>query len=108
MSTRALITEICVAIAENYNLSSILLSENGDTHFLERRISLAHDQTMVAWREAGIRADDALLETLYTYSVSGSVAVIREWVRGEMPQPPDMIAEKLDQLTYSGLSAFIK
>jgi len=108
LSTRALITEICVAIAENFDLSRILLSENGDAHFLERLISLAHDQTMIAWRTAGIHADDALLEILYTFSVNGSVAVIREWVRQGMPQPPQTIAGQLEQLTYNGLNAFAK
>jgi AcrR family transcriptional regulator len=108
LGTRALLAEICVAIAENFDLSRILLSENGDTHFLERLITLAHDQTMLSWRVAGIRADAELLEILYTYSVNGSVAVIREWVRQGMPQPPQTIAEQLEQLTYSGLNAFAK
>ncbi|MEA4913640.1 MAG: TetR/AcrR family transcriptional regulator C-terminal domain-containing protein [Christensenella sp.] len=108
LGIRALITEICVAIAKNFDLSRILFSENGDTHFLERLISLAHDQTMLAWRAAGIRADTALLETLYTFSVNGSVAVIRAWVREEMPQQPQAIAEQLEQLTYNGLNAFTK
>ena len=63
---------------------------------------------MLVWQDSGIRADALLLETLYTYSVSGSVAVIREWVRGGMPLPPDMIADKLEQLTYCGLNAFVK
>ncbi len=108
LSIRALITQVCVTIRENYDLCSILLSENGDLCFLERLISLAHDQTMLVWQDSGIRADALLLETLYTYSVSGSVAVIREWGRGGMPQPPDMIADKLEQLTYCGLNAFVK
>ena len=108
LSTSALIAEICVAIAENFDLSRILLSENGDTRFLERLISLAHDQTMLAWRAAGIRADAALLEILYTYSVNGSVAVIREWVRQGMPQPPQTVAEQLERLTYGGLNAFAR
>ena len=103
-----MIAEICVVIAENFELSRILLSENGDMHFLKRLVSLAHDQTMVAWREAGVQANEALLETMYTFSVNGSVAVIREWVRAGMPQPPETIAQQLEQLSYGGLQAFQK
>ena len=108
LNSRALIAEICVVIAENFELSRILLSENGDMHFLKRLVSLAHDQTMVAWREAGVQANEALLETMYTFSVNGSVAVIREWVRAGMPQPPETIAQQLEQLSYGGLQAFQK
>ena len=73
-SVSMLIAEICQAIAKNYDLCRVLLSENGDPRFLERLVNLAHDQTLQTWRENGIRADEALQETLYTYSVNGSVA----------------------------------
>ncbi len=104
----SLIEEICLAIAQNYELSHILLSENGDPHFLTRLISLAHDQTMISWRSAGIRADAALQEILYTYSVNGSVAVIREWVRQGIPQPPQIVAAQIERLTLNGLNAFMR
>jgi AcrR family transcriptional regulator len=104
----ALITEICVAIAENYDLSRILLSENGDTGFPERLVNLAHDQTLLAWKQAGIRAGEAQQEALYIFSVNGSVAVIREWVRQGMPQPPQLVAEQLERMTSSGLSGFLR
>jgi AcrR family transcriptional regulator len=108
LSNRALITQVCITIQENSDLCSVLLSENGDPQLLERLISLAHEQTMLVWRASGIHADAALLETLYTFSVSGSVAVIREWVRAGMPQPPETLAQQLEQLTYGGLRAFAK
>ena len=106
VSIRVLIAQVCATIIDNYDLSRILLSENGDTHFLERLINLAHDQTMVTWQSAGIRADAELLETLFTYTVNGSVAVIREWVRAGTPRPPQLIAEQLEQMTYGGLRSF--
>jgi AcrR family transcriptional regulator len=102
-----LIAEICQAIAKNFDLCQILLSENGDPRFLERLVSLAHDQTLQNWQESGIRADAALQEALYTYSVNGSVAVIREWVREGMPQPPLVVADQLQRMTAQGLSGFL-
>lgn len=101
-----LIAEICVAIAENYDLCRILLSENGDARFLERLINLAHDQTLLSWSNAGIHADEAAQETLYAYAVHGSVAVIRAWVCLGMPQSPHEIADQLNRMTQSGLSGF--
>lgn len=101
-----LIEEICIVIAEHFELSRILLSENGDTEFLTRLISLAHDQTLLAWRKSGMQVDDAFLEIMYTYSVYGSVAIIRNWVRQGMPQPPKTLADQLERLNYNGLNGF--
>ncbi len=102
-----LITEICQAIAKNYDLCHVLLSENGDPRFLERLMNLAHDQMLQNWRDSGIQADEATQEALYTFSVNGSVAVIREWVRKGMPQPPLVVANQLQRMSLQGLNGFL-
>ena len=103
----ALITEICQSIADNYDLCKVILSDNGDKRFLERLIHLAHDATLAGWRAARVQGDEATLELLYTFSVSGSVAIIERWVASGMPKKPTELARFLETVSFSGLQAFL-
>ncbi len=104
----ALLTEICQVITDNGDLCRILFSDNGDKHFLERVIHLAHDETLLAWKAAGMRGDDELLEALYTFSVSGGIAIIQHWVQSGMPESPQEVAAFIGKASYFGLQAFLQ
>ncbi|MEN6595268.1 MAG: TetR/AcrR family transcriptional regulator [Clostridiaceae bacterium] len=103
----ALITEICQSIADNYDLCKVILSANGDKRFLEKLIHLAHDATLAGWKAARVQGDEATLESLYTFSVSGSVAIIERWVADGMPKKPAELARFLETVTFSGLQAYL-
>jgi AcrR family transcriptional regulator len=103
----ALIAEICQSIADNYDLCKVILSANGDKRFLEKLIHLAHDATLAGWKAACVQADEATLESLYTFSVNGSVAIIERWVADGMPKKPAELARFLETVTFSGLQAYL-
>lgn len=87
------LTEICEAIYRNGDLCKTLLSDYGDKDFLRRILDLAHDKSVGAWKEAGLRDDDERLEMLYAFSTSGSIAVIQKWLHDGMKYAPEEIAD---------------
>lgn len=106
-SISALLAEIFHAIYDNRDLCAVLFSEYGDKDFLRRIVDLAHDRTIAEWRAAGGWEEDGQIEMLYHFSVSGSVAVIQNWVREGMKKSPEEVARFIERASAFGLHGFI-
>ena len=105
-SISTLLTEICQAICDHRDLCAVLFSEYGDKDFLRRIIGLAHDRTITEWKAAGIENAGEQVEMYYSFSVSGSVAVIQQWIQKGMKNSPQEIAQFLERASYFGLQGF--
>lgn len=86
------LTEICQAIYDNGDLCKTILSDFGDKDFLRRILNLAHDNSIDAWKNAGLKDENGQLELLYAFSTAGSIAVIQKWIQEEMKYSPEEIA----------------
>ena len=106
-SIQALLGDIFKAIVDNGELCKILFSDYGDKEYLKRIINLARDLSIAQWRAAGMKEDEESLEMLYTFSASGSIAVIQQWIQQGMKKSPQELALFIEKATYSGLLAFI-
>jgi AcrR family transcriptional regulator len=80
--------EILRVIGRNIELCRVLFSENGDKMFLRRIIDSAREKTIADWRKDYPHASPQQLDLLYTFITSGSVAMIEQWVRTGMQEPP--------------------
>jgi AcrR family transcriptional regulator len=80
--------EIVRVIERNVELCRILFSENGDKMYLRRIIDSAREKTIADWHGQHPHATPQQLELLYTFITGGSVAMIEQWVRTGMQEPP--------------------
>ena len=80
--------EVFRVIEENADLCKVLFSENGDKMFLRRILDIAREMTISGWRQQYPHVAEQQLDYLYTFIISGSVAVIEQWVRTGMEGTP--------------------
>jgi AcrR family transcriptional regulator len=80
--------EILKVIERNIDLCRVLFSENGDKMFLRRIIDSAREKTIFDWHQDYPHASPQQLDLLYTFITGGSVAMIEQWVRTGMQEPP--------------------
>ncbi len=84
----ALTREIFVVIEKNIQLCQVLFSENGDKMFLRRIMDISQTTTLSDWHTRYPQVTQQQLDFLYAFIVSGSVAVIEQWVRTGMKETP--------------------
>lgn len=71
---------VFAVIDRNMDLCRVLF-ESGDKGFLTRIMDVAREQAISDWRARYPHAAPQQLDYLYTFLISGSVAVIEQWVR---------------------------
>jgi AcrR family transcriptional regulator len=102
-----MLTEILQAIKKNGDLCKVLFSERGDKEFLRRVVNIARGKCIAAWRAAGMTDEGGQMEMLYSYTASGSVAVIERWIREDMAVSPEEIARFIAKAAAQGQQAFL-
>ena len=103
-----MLTEMLEAIRKNGDLCKVLFSERGDKEFLRRVVNIAREKCVAAWRAAGMAEEGGQMEMLYSYTASGSVAVIEGWIRAGMTSNPEEIARFIAKATAYGQQAFLR
>ena len=103
-----LLTEICRAIADNGELCKIIISEHGDKAFMRRVLNIARTQSIADWDKRKKGTSYEVLEMMYVFTASGSIAIIEKWLRGDMKETPEQIAEFINNMTNYGQAAFLK
>jgi AcrR family transcriptional regulator len=103
-----MLTEILQAIRKNGDLCKVLFSERGDVEFLRRIVNIAREKCVAAWRAAGMTEEGGQMEMLYSYTASGSVAVIEGWIREDMALSPEEVARFIAKATAYGQQAFLR
>jgi AcrR family transcriptional regulator len=103
----AMLTEICHLIRKNGNLCKVLFSDHGDKEFLRRIVGIARDRCMAEWRVLGM-TEDGQMEMLYRYTASGIVAVIEQWIQGDMNTSPEELARFIAKAAAYSQQAFLK
>lgn len=83
-----MMSRIFAVIEKNIDLCRVLFSENGDKMFLQRIMEFSREWSITEWRKQYPQATDAQIGYAYAYIISGSVAVIEQWVRSGMQETP--------------------
>ncbi|MDR2783222.1 MAG: TetR/AcrR family transcriptional regulator [Treponema sp.] len=94
-----MVEEIVRNIADNSSSIQVLLSENGDTSFQERffRRFTRQSQLVNYFVEPALDIPE-LGEYYLVYSVNGSIALVRHWLKNNMDIPVTTLAKMLVQL----------
>lgn len=102
---RDTIAQVFRFIRENTDVCSVLLSERGESAFLEQVVSLLEKQFIAAWTSGrGLSQEDA--HTIFSFAAIGSVGLLRQWLLGGMKRTPEEMADLIIKLTWRGFSAF--
>ena len=103
----ALLNEVCLKIYDKKDFCKILLSENGDSTFLENVISMGKTPIVSTWKKSGIEMKEEDMEMLFTFVVNGSIAILRRWAAANMMLPPAEIAKTINRISSGGISGMI-
>ena len=102
-----MLDEICRMIYEKQDFCKILLSENGDAAFLEGVITLGKNVIIQGWQKVGVSLPDDQMEMFFSFIISGSIAMIRNWAANDMKNTPGEIAQLIERATYGGINGMI-
>jgi len=101
------IKEILKLIEKNGDLCHVLFSENGDRMFLRRIMDSSREKAITDFKRQFPQATRVQLEYVYEFIASGSVAVIAQWVRSGMQEPPLELGEVIKKVSEIWLNAFV-
>ena len=93
--------ELFAFIEENKRLCKVLLSENGDIHFLQSLNSVIHDRYR-GFHER-LRMDEATFEYRYAFTVFGLLGVIRRWLAADCDWPAEKMAALAEMSIRTGV-----
>lgn len=82
----------------------MLLSSNGDAAFLQNVISMGRERIIKNWEAMGLHLSDEKIEIVFSFIISGSVAIMRTWAAGDMRVPPHEIADLINRLTLGAIN----
>ncbi len=90
-------------IVTNKDVCHTLLNENVDTAFQQKVMDIVHRYLMKNW--AGGSLDENVSEYFSTFIISGSIYVIKRWLKNGMDKPPRELAELVNNIINKGLAA---
>lgn len=96
--------DICRTMHENKDLFKVLFSANSDQRFMKRMMQMIQATTLQRWQQAEAVSGlgEHQLSLLYTYSISGSFAVLRKWLLEDLPLTPEEMAQLLRSINHAG------
>lgn len=103
-NTLDLLEKVCRIVYEKKEFCKVLLSDNGDAAFLQNVIKLGREQIIKNWEAMGLQLNEEKTEIVFSFIISGSVAIMRTWAAGDMRVPPYEIADLINRLTLNGIN----
>lgn len=103
-----MLERICESMNENRELTSILLSENGNRNYLNRFIGVMHSHVIDFWAKGPYDLNSDDLEILYYYTTFGVQKCIQQWTEDGFRMPPKELARKLNDLSEVVLTHYMR
>ena len=88
-------------VVSKYDMFQTLLNENAD-HSFERRVMDVIRSFMIQSQITNDEMDADIAEYAITYTISGSIYVIKQWVANNMDQSPKRIAVLINSFGFRG------
>lgn len=86
-------------VVSKYEMFQTLLNENAD-HTFERRVMDVARSFMIQSQITNDEMDADIAEYAITYTISGSIYVIKQWVASNMDQSPKRIAKLINSFEF--------
>lgn len=98
-----LLERIIEYFVANHDVCQTLLNEKMDTSFEKKVMVFAHQSFMQKWKTINRFENDAS-KYVSTFTISGSIHVIKAWANNGMDKTPKEMAEIINNLIKNGLS----
>ncbi len=89
--------KICNRIYENKAFCRVLFGPHGDTSYLNRKMTAAHEKTASELRKKCPDADIVILEYVFTFFQKDATGMLEQWIQGGFVQPPKKIANLINE-----------
>lgn len=92
------LTSILEYIHDNAEVISVLFSDDADTSFQTRFVTLLEERFLSSWTTARrLNPEDA--EYIYTFAATGSLGLIRKWLADGLKKSPAELAAMIQRLS---------
>lgn len=81
------------------NLTQIITCENTKKGFIRKMLDTAHDLIISHWSKLFKVKTKEKLEYVFSFLTTGSLSVINEWLKNNLKESPQEIAEILQRMT---------
>lgn len=98
-SMHEMIENLLLSIERNKALCSVLFTEYGDKAFLSHIIDLAKEKSFAEWKRLMPAAAENDLLRVYTFISNGSVALIQQWLMGQIDDTPRGLSVFMEQVS---------
>jgi AcrR family transcriptional regulator len=99
------LTDILATISENKDYWNVILNQYGLDYLLNRFVVLFHDKVMVIVKEATPDIDEKAAENQFLFYMSGSLAVIKSWIKNGCKESEEYILDFLKHvLSWQSIS----
>lgn len=104
-SPEAHIVAMLRIIAAHRELCLAILSDHGNPQFVKRLGQMTREGFLHHWRGMFPKAPERLLVLIYSFTISGSSAVVEQWLLGGCQEQPEQIAQLLSLFAESCLNS---
>ncbi len=95
-------------LSQNREFCSILLGHGGDEQFICKVMELVRDRCLGIWTNALQHQPQYLASYFLTFVLSGCLAVVEQWLKTGMKEPPEQVAQMVNRFILTGASSFIQ
>ncbi len=90
----------------SYLMSTALDRKVHFVSFLESILYIPYDECIKEW-ERTTEIKKETLEYIYTYMVHGAAGILEAWLKSDMGESPEELAEIMDGMIFSGVEGYI-
>ncbi|NLM45486.1 MAG: TetR/AcrR family transcriptional regulator [Firmicutes bacterium] len=98
-----LFLEVFQFLASHSELTMLLLSDKGDSEFIEKLKESGKQKYLQEWKPVCREGSQELLDAVYIYIVSGCIGLIRHWLAGGMKESPSAMATLAEKMILFSL-----
>lgn len=102
-----IVAQILAVLKEQQELASALFGPYGDREFLTKVVNSAHDMCIIQWSGVSPESDRKKMEMTYSFVSCGVARLVQDWLIGGAKEPPEEIAELMNDLCNYGVSAVV-
>ena len=99
---RPMLKDLFRIVAENKEICSVLLSDNGDIKFLQKLSDVIQEKLRMDWLN-GYVENETEFEYRYAFGALGFIGLLRTWLHRDCAESADDMAAFADSLIRQGL-----
>lgn len=97
--------QLMLFISQNTDFMTVIIADIGTNSLLKKIIAYVRAKYVAEFSERYPHIEMSILETVFTYTLNGSIALLTDWIRQGQQQPYTSIAHNIASLSNSVLKS---